>query len=268
MSQPVSAQPGGPNSGLITHSLPQWQQVAVQFGGSNSGLIHSSLPQLQAHVPQPVPAQLGVSLNSERIPPSLQQWQPVAAQSGGSNSGLIPPSLTQWQASVSQSVPAQYGLGGSNSGLNPSQSQWQAPPSFDSQPHFSLPNTHNSESPISSFQANITENLNRVKSIRTSHKRDSQRFTAFGDTKRARPTGTRVASNIEPLVILPGVIKNLKELAHKDMVRRVFEIGLFPTPDEMTVTANAALDTVIGSDGNYFLPTPCCMTYQRRNSKP
>jgi len=179
-----------------------------------------------------------------------------------------PPSLTQWQASVSQSVPAQYGLGGSNSGLNPSQSQWQAPPSFDSQPHFSLPNTHNSESPISSFQANITENLNRVKSIRTSHKRDSQRFTAFGDTKCARPTGTRVASNIEPLVILPGVIKNLKELAHKDMVRRVFEIGLFPMPDEMTVTANAALDTVIGSDGNYFLPTPCCMTYQRRNSKP
>lgn len=246
MLQPVSAQPaGGPNSGLIITPPPQWQPMAAQFGSANSGLIPSSLsqPELQAHT---VPTQLGVSFNSGRIPPSLQsQWQP---------SGQIP---SQWQASAPQSVPTQYRS--SNSELPPSQPQWQAPPSLDSHhssfhPPFPLSDTHRSESPANSFQANITENLGHVKTIRMSHKRNSEQFTVFGDTKRARLTGTRVpASDVEPLLVLPDVKKNLKNLAYENMVRSVFELGLFPVPNEITTMANAALDTAIGSNSNYLL---------------
>ncbi|KAG2359118.1 hypothetical protein BDR07DRAFT_1378919 [Suillus spraguei] len=223
------AQPGSPNSGLSTPSLSQWQPVTAPFESSNSGLIPSSLSQLQAHhVPQPVQTQLGVSLNSGQIPPSLPQWQSVPPQFGGSDSGLNPPSLPQWQASVPQPVPAQYG--GSNSGLPPSQPQWQAPPSFDSQhfhSHFSLSDTHSLDSPINSFQANVTENLGRVKRIRKSHKRDSQRFTVFGDTKRARPTGKCIASDTEPIMVSQDVIENLKNLAYKDMVLMVTTLYQF-----------------------------------------
>jgi hypothetical protein len=86
-----------------------------------------------------------------------------------------------------------------------------------------------------------------------SHKCDSQKFTVFGDVKRACPTRMRGASKIDPIVLLPDVLKSLKELAHKEMVQRVYEIGLFPTLDEITVTANAALDAVIASDGIYCL---------------
>ncbi|KAG2370348.1 hypothetical protein BDR07DRAFT_1370886 [Suillus spraguei] len=97
------AQPGSPNSGLSTPSLSQWQPVTAPFESSNSGLIPSSLSQLQAHhVPQLVPTQLGVSLNSGQIPPSLPQWQSVPPQFGDSDSGLNPPSLPWWQASVPQ----------------------------------------------------------------------------------------------------------------------------------------------------------------------
>ncbi|KAG2105428.1 hypothetical protein BD769DRAFT_1676063 [Suillus cothurnatus] len=232
VSQPVSAPIGGSlSSGLIPSSLPQWQPVAAQSGSSNLGLTPPSLPQLQAYIPHPVSVQLGGS-NSGLLP-SQPQWQPVLAQFEGPESELIPPSLPQWQTSVPQSVPTRHG--GLNIGLSSSQPHWQAPPSFDSQPfhpHYSLSDTHNSES------------------IRTSHKRDSQKFTVFGDVKRARPTRTRGASKIDPIVLLPDVLKSLKELAHKEMVQRVFEIGLFPTSDEITATANAALDAVIASDAH------------------
>ncbi|KAG2108994.1 uncharacterized protein F5147DRAFT_773329 [Suillus discolor] len=236
MSQPESTQPEGQNSGLIILSLPQWQpMVPAQFGGLNP-----------RPVPQLVPAQLEVSLNLGRFPPLLPQWHP---QFEGPSSGIIPPSLPQWQAPVPQSAPVQYGS--SSLGLPPSQPQLQAPPSFDSQhfhPCFSLSDTHSSEPPITTFQANITENLGHVRSIRTSHKRDSQWFTAFGDTKHAHPTGTHGASKMEPVTIAPDVLKNKKKLAHSSMMQRVFEMGLFPTPDEITTTVNAALDTAIGSD--------------------
>lgn len=87
-----------------------------------------------------------------------------------------------------------------------------------------------------------------------SHKRNSEQFTVFGDTKRARLTGTRVpASDVEPLLVLPDVKKNLKNLAYENMVRSVFELGLFPVPNEITTMANAALDTAIGSNSNYLL---------------
>lgn len=70
------------------------------------------------------------------------------------------------------------------------------------------------------------------------------------------------ASNIEPLFILLDVMKNLEKLAYKIMVQSVFEIGLFLVPNEITMTANAALDTAIGSDSSYFLLLILyCMTY-------
>ncbi|KAG2112793.1 hypothetical protein BD769DRAFT_1391802 [Suillus cothurnatus] len=249
--QPVLAQIGGSlNSGLVP-SLPQWQPVPVQFRGSASGLIPPPLSQLQAPVSQPVLAPIGGLLSSGLIPSSLPQWQPVAAQSGSLNLGLTPPSLPQLQVYIPHPVLVQ--LRGSNLGLLPSQLHWQAPPSFDSQPfhpHYSLSDTHNSESPINSFQTNIAENLGHIRSIRTSHKRNSQKPTVFGDVKHACPTRTRGASKIDPIVLLLDVLKSLKELAHKEMVQRVFEIGLFPTSDKITVTVNAALDTVITSDAH------------------
>ncbi|KAG1862956.1 hypothetical protein C8R48DRAFT_773695 [Suillus tomentosus] len=240
--QPVSVQIGGSNSGLLP-SQPQWQPALAQVGGSNSGLISPSLPQLPVHAPQPMSLQLRGSKSG--LFPSQPQWQSTLAQFGDLNSGLIPPSLPQWQASVPQSVPAQHG--GSNSRLSPSQLHWQAPSSSDSRPFCPpLSDTNNSESPIDPFQANITENLCRVRSIRTSHKRDSEKFTAFGDAKRARTTRTREERKLDP--VMPDVLERFKESTRKEMVQRTFENGLFPTVDEIATMAIAALDAAIGPD--------------------
>ncbi|KAG2358579.1 hypothetical protein BDR07DRAFT_1379337 [Suillus spraguei] len=74
---------------------------------------------------------------------------------------------------------------------------------------------------------NVTENLGRVKRIRKSHKCDSQRFTVFGDTKHARPTGKCIASDTEPIMVSQDVIENLKNLAYKDMVLMVTTLYQF-----------------------------------------
>ncbi|KAG1763198.1 hypothetical protein EDD22DRAFT_846606 [Suillus occidentalis] len=219
---------GSGHQGFNPEAFTMSQPISAQAGGSSSGLI---------------------TLH-HRNSGSQSRWQrdleQVPAQSGDSSSTLIPPSLPQRQAPVSQ-------LGGSNPELPSSQPQpqWQASSSSDPQhfhPPLTLTDPHRSESPFSSFQATVTENLTRVKNIRTSHKRDSEAFTFYGDTKRARNTGKRAASNTESIVISPDA--SMKDLAYKDMVQRVFEIGLFPTADGITIAANAALDAVIGSDAS------------------
>ncbi|KAG1719008.1 hypothetical protein EDD22DRAFT_855142, partial [Suillus occidentalis] len=78
-------------------------------------------------------------------------------------------------------------------------------------------------------------------------------FTYYGDTKRVRIPGKHAASSLEPIPLSPDDIKTMKDSAHKDMVQRVFEMGLFPTADEITRAANAALDTVIGSNASVNL---------------
>jgi hypothetical protein len=147
-------------------------------------------------------------------------------------------------------VPAHHG--GSNSRLSPSQLHWQASSSSDSRP-FCPPlfDTHHSESPIDPFQANITENLCRVRSIRTSHKRDSEEFTVFGDAKRARTTRTREECKLDP--IKPDVLVGLKKSARTEMVQRTFENGLFPKVNEVATMAVASLEAAISpDDGIYF----------------
>ncbi|KIK33717.1 hypothetical protein CY34DRAFT_18191 [Suillus luteus UH-Slu-Lm8-n1] len=121
-------------------------------------------------------------------------------------------------------------------------------PSFDSQPlhpSFSMSDTHDSEPPIDSSQDNIDalEKLGHVKSLRASHKRDSEKFTFFGDTKRASSAGTRRAAKLSP-----DQLKSLKDSAQIEMVQKVFETGLFPGTDELAAMVNAAIDVVVASD--------------------
>jgi hypothetical protein len=53
----------------------------------------------------------------------------------------------------------------------------------------------------------LHENLCRVRSIRTSHKRDSEEFTVFGDAKRARTTRTREERKLDPITALDVAIQ-------------------------------------------------------------
>lgn len=115
-----------------------------------------------------------------------------------------------------------------------------------------MSDTHDSESPVDPFQPIISETLSRVRSIRTSHKREGEEFTYFGDAKRARTTSTREKIKSGPTVT-PDAYEKLKDSAEKEMVQRVFENGLYPKSNETAAMANAALDAAIGpDDGIYF----------------
>lgn len=115
-----------------------------------------------------------------------------------------------------------------------------------------MSDTHDSESPVDPFQPIISETLSRVRSICTSHKREGEEFTYFGDAKRARTTSMREKIKSGPTVT-PDAYEKLKDSAEKEMVQRVFENGLYPKSNETAVMANAALDTAIGpDDGIYF----------------
>ncbi|KAG1758112.1 hypothetical protein EDD22DRAFT_957206 [Suillus occidentalis] len=156
--------------------------------------------------------------------------------------------LPQWQVPVLQSVTVQYGPGDLSLELSSSQSQlqWQVLLSSDPQhfhPPFTLTDTHILESPFSSFQVDVTENLTCQMNIHTSHKCGCKAFTYYGNTKHA-------ASSLKPIPLSSDDIKTMKDSTHKDMVQRVFEMGLFPTMDEITRAANTALNTAIGSNIN------------------
>ncbi|KAG1742074.1 hypothetical protein EDD22DRAFT_958976 [Suillus occidentalis] len=253
--QQVPAQFGYPNSGPIPPSLSQLpahvpQPVSVQIGGSKSGLPpHSrngsqhwrkleartqgeSLPHYHSCRRMPH-SQCRSNLEARnRALPLTAAVAVIPAQFGDLNSMLIPPCLPQWQASVPHQCLRIMEV--SNSRLSPTAALAGVSssdvstflPSFVRHPH--------SESPIDPFQANITENLCCVRSIRTSHKCDSEEFTVFDPFK-------------------PGVLDGLKELACTEMVQRTFENGLFPKVNEIATMAVASLEATISpDDGIYF----------------
>ncbi|KAG2089221.1 hypothetical protein BD769DRAFT_1680088 [Suillus cothurnatus] len=136
----------GPNRRLAKLRTYPLLTPAVAACGSaiwklDLGLTPPSLPQLQAYIPHPV------SVPTRRLelgaPPLTAAMAASAAQFEGPESELIPPLCPNGK------LPYHTALAGAAIILTLKPFH----------PHYSLSDTHNSESPIDSFQTNIAENF-------------------------------------------------------------------------------------------------------------